>query len=470
MLLGATAAATTTNTCAQRLAQHMLATLLIPERSTVTNLICTSGGQHQDWTAHYRLYSKDRVDEAMLFDRALETVLEHLPPGAPVIIGADDTIVRKSGTHIHGSGWKRDPLGPAFQTNLVCAQRYLQCSVAWPLPEQEGEARMIPVDFRHAPSPTKPAKSADPSAQAAYREARKQHNLNRLAIERFALLRARVPIERRMLFVGDGSFTNRSVIKGIPLGSVYIGRSRKDLALHYLPDPIPAPRTGRRRVYGALAPTPEALRTDDSVPWQNLEAFAAGRMHQFKIKTLGPVLWRKTGAGLPLRVMVIAPLGYRLRKGQRMLYRKPAYLLCTDPNLSLTELLQAYLWRWGVEVNFRDEKTLIGTGEAQVRTASSNQHLPAVTVAAYALLWVAALSLFAEGGQLRTLDPPRWRANRQAADKLPSTGELLRLLRYELWAGTLRPGAFFHFVSKSPPVTSDQKPAPDLAATLFSSN
>jgi hypothetical protein len=123
-----------------------------------------------------------------------------------------------------------------------------------------------------------------------------------------------------------------------------------------------------------------------------------------------------------------------------------------------------------VEVNFRDEKTLIGTGEAQVRTASSNQHLPAVTVAAYALLWVAALSLFAEGGQLRTLDPPRWRANRQAADKLPSTGDLLRLLRYELWAGTLRPGAFFHFVSKSPPVTSDQKPTPDLAATLFSSN
>jgi hypothetical protein len=41
-------------------------------------------------------------------------------------------------------------------------------------------------------------------------------------------------------------------------------------------------------------------------------------------------------------LVVIAPLGYRLRKGHRMLYRKPAYLLCTDPDLDLALLLQAY--------------------------------------------------------------------------------------------------------------------------------
>jgi hypothetical protein len=41
-------------------------------------------------------------------------------------------------------------------------------------------------------------------------------------------------------------------------------------------------------------------------------------------------------------------------------------------------------------VNFREEKAIIGTGEAQVRTPSSNQLLPAVTVAAYAILFDAA--------------------------------------------------------------------------------
>jgi len=75
------------------------------------------------------------------------------------------------------------------------------------------------------------------------------------------------------------------------------------------------------------------LRQDESVPWQKVEAFAAGKRHEFRIKTIGPVLWRKAGADLPLRVVVIAPLGYRLRKGSRMLYRQPAYLICTDPDL-----------------------------------------------------------------------------------------------------------------------------------------
>jgi len=66
----------------------------------------------------------------------------------------DDTMARKTGKKIHGSGWKRDPLGPPFQTSLVLAQRYLQCSVAGPL--ENGDARMIPMDCLHAPTPVKP--------------------------------------------------------------------------------------------------------------------------------------------------------------------------------------------------------------------------------------------------------------------------------------------------------------------------
>ena len=32
--------------------------------------------------------------------------------------------------------------------------------------------------------------------------------------------------------------------------------------------------------------------------------------------------------------------------------------------MSLEEFLQSYLWRWGIEVNFREEKNLVGTGDA----------------------------------------------------------------------------------------------------------
>jgi hypothetical protein len=60
--------------------------------------------------------------------------------------------------------------------------------------------------------------------------------------------------------------------------------------------------------------------------------FAAGKSHAFKIKTIRPLRWRPAGKKHNLRLIVIAPLGYRLTKHSRMLYRKPAFLICTDPD------------------------------------------------------------------------------------------------------------------------------------------
>jgi len=148
-------------------------------------------------------------------------------------------------------------------------------------------------------------------------------------------------------------------------------------------------------------------------------------------------------------------------------YRQPAYLICTDPDLPLEKLLQYYLWRWGIEANFREEKAIIGTGEAQVRTPSSNQHLPAVTVAAYAMLWTVTLQAVAGGSVFQGLQPPKWRKDRTLDGNPPSTGDLLRLLRYETWAGVLRPATFHAFVSNAPPDTIARKPMPDLPAILF---
>jgi hypothetical protein len=64
-----------------------------------------------------------------------------------------------------------------------------------------------------------------------------------------------------------------------------------------------------------------------------------------------------------------------------LLYRQPAFLICSDPQLELTQIVQNYIWRWDIEVNFREEKTLLGVGQAQVRHAASTQAVPALQVA-----------------------------------------------------------------------------------------
>ena len=442
----------------------MMASLVSPCRGTIANLICLCGRSQQDWTADYRLYARDRVDPQLLFGQVLGEVQSRLAPQAALVVAIDDTLVRKTGTQIDGVGWKRDPLGPAFQTNLVRGQRYVQLSAAWPGPD--GQARMIPVDFTHAPSPLKPPRNAPAALHQQHKERQKQQRLNVVALARIRHLRAGLADSRPLVIAGDGSYTNADILKGLPAHTVYIGRIRKDAVLHALPGPRPA--TGRPPVYGPQLQTPEALRTDETQTWQSVEAFAAGKIHSFRIKTLGPVLWRKSGATVPLRLVVIAPVSYRLRQGSRLLYRKPAFLVCTDPQMPLARLLQDYLWRWGIEVNFRDEKTLLGTGQAQVLTAASNRNQPAVTVAAYALLWCAALPLLAEAQTPEHLRPPKWR--RRAPGSTPSsptTGELLRALRCELWADQIQTPSLSHFTSQPPADTNVQQDLPSLPAALF---
>jgi hypothetical protein len=164
----ATTAAGTTPRCARRLHGHMLASLVSPCRATVSNLICLCGRAQLDWSADYRLYAKERVDPALLFRHALQARHAHVPPEPPLVVAIDDTLVRKTGTKIHGVGWKRDPTGPHFQTNLVRGQRYVQLAAAWPGPD--GQARLILVDFTHAPTPPKPPKKAPPAQWQLYQE------------------------------------------------------------------------------------------------------------------------------------------------------------------------------------------------------------------------------------------------------------------------------------------------------------
>ena len=218
-------------------------------------------------------------------------------------------------------------------------------------------------------------------------------------------LRATTPAARRLILAGDGGYTNAGLLKGLPENTACIGRMRKDALLHHPPAPREPGAKGRKQSCGEQAPTPEALLRDNEAPWQEVEAFAAGKRHIFKIKTMDSVLWRKAGAEKKLRILVIAPLGCRLKKGGKLLCRQPAYLLCTDPALPLAEALQYHLWRWGIEVNFRDEKSLIGTGQAQVRGEESNAHLPAATVAACSHLWLAALTLHEDGQPVNPLRP-----------------------------------------------------------------
>jgi len=443
-------------------------------RHTVTDLVCAGGRQFMDWSADYRLFSRDVWDPHELFVPITQGVVDSVPAQAPIVTAMDDTGLKKTGKHTPGVAYRRDPLSPAFHTNLIRAQRFLQMSALLPYAKPAGSARAIPIAFEHSPPVPKPRKDASEEEQQAYRKQKREQNLSTHGVK--VMRRLREDLDKRhgaadrVLVVGvDGSYTNRTVLKNLPARTTLIGRIRKDAKLFALPHPEDQAPVGTNRRYGTRLPTPEQIRCDEGIPWQEVQAFASGKTHTLRVKTLAPVLWKKAGPGQPLRLVVIAPVGYRPRKGSKLLYRQPAYLICTDVTLPLGELLQYYLWRWDIEVNHRDEKQIIGVGEAQVRSPESVERQPALGVVSYSILLLAAARAYGTDTPRGRLPLPKWQ--RKRPEERLSTQELIRQLRSEVWAHAidtlnLNPD---NFVDTAGSVTkSSELRLPAVSAMLYS--
>ena len=428
----------------------------------MTGLLTTLAQQFDDWSADYRLYAAGRIDTAVLFRQVLQGVKAFQTPATPLVVAMDDSLLLKSGRKIPGTGWRRDPQGPPFQTNFIWAQRVLQLSAALPYGAQ-GAARMIPVDFHHAPTALRPGKKATAAEVTSYLAARQKLNINVLGLERVKQLLAE--LDRPLHLAVDGRFTNHTVLSGLPAQVALTGRIREDAKLYEPPAPPAVEgQRGRPASYGKQLPTPKEIRQDEKRPWQNVPAYATGKIHDFRIKTL-LVKWRPAGPDKTLRLMVVAPLGYRLRKGSALLYHKPAYLVCTDPDLPLSQVLQEGLWRWDIEVNFRDEKTILGVGQAQVRNPTSVQDLPATAVAAYAMLLLAAAQTYGPAGMPDTLPHPKWQANQ--LPQRATTHNLVNELRYEIWGRGIESLNFSGFTSQGCQPQKPEKFLTPLESAVF---
>jgi hypothetical protein len=405
-------------------------------RHTLTGMITASGHQFMDWSSAYRLFSRNRIDVSRFFDVAQSSVLKEVASHDIIVAHMDDTLLKKTGLKIPGTAWRRDPLGPSFQTNFIWGQRFLQISMA--LPDEPGcsQSRAIPVDFHHCPTAKKPRRKDDQQCWNNYREQKKKLNLSKNGVERLNELRSGLnkngAVQKQLIVSVDGSYTNETVLKKINEGITLIGRIRKDTKL--FATAVHQPGIGRKKVYGDKLPTPDEIRQSKDYPWQEVRAWLAGKQHTFNIKVIKGLKWRSAGEKHTLQLVIIRPLGYRLTKASKRIYRDPAYLICTDNNLDIQKLLQAYLWRWEIEVNFRDEKTLLGCGQAQVRNPASAELVPAFITAVYALLHLAAYKSVKQTNE-NLLPRPKWYPKKE--EQRHTTKDLINNLKAQAWTRTI---------------------------------
>jgi hypothetical protein len=189
-----------------------------------------------------------------------------------------------------------------------------------------------------------------------------------------------------------------------------------------------APQPGSR-YYAKDTFTPQEVYADAAYPWKEARIFHGGRYRRVRYKEVRQVLWRHGGRRRLLRLFVLAPTRYRTTKAHYY-YRQKAYLLCDDQETAAKTLLQAYFDRWAIEVNHRDEKSILGVGQAQVWSKLSVPRLPALRVASYSLLLLSALQAYGpqRTGAYETL--PKWRRGARR----PSCQDLINLLRKQVQA------------------------------------
>jgi len=397
-------------------------------RRTITRALCFHGKVQQDWSADYKLFSRSLWDEQALFGGIVTQLVQAGALGGEVVAVAwDDTAVPRRGKHIAGGQWMRDSMGPPFHVNLIWGQRFLQGSVLCPLYEQDGESspRAIPVVFREVPAVKKPGKRAKPEAWASYKEAKKKHNLSVAALAQFEKMRehfdARGLAHLILLHTVDASYMNRTTLACELERALLLGRVRKDAKLCY-----PAP-PGGRRVYGKRKFTPESVARDQRRKWKTLTVFHGGQYRKVRYKEVKKVLWQGGGRRRLLRLIVVAPVAYRTTKTGKTYYREKAYLLCTDQDLDVATLLQKYFDRWQIEYNHRDEKDILGVGQAQVRNELSTPRVPALRVATYSQMLVSALILYGPQRSEAYLPLPCWRSPTKRA----SCQDMVNLLRQQ---------------------------------------
>jgi len=367
------------------------------QRHTITGLLSCAGRLNDDWSADYRMY--DDVDNQRLFEPIVQRIRRTITAEASLILSVDDTLLKKTGQQVAMAGWYRDPLGPAFHTNLIYALKMVQVSMAVPDEQYIRRFRTIPVAGEILPKAPKDATDVE----------RKAYSPSHCALRQLRAVRKMLGDDsHKLILCGDAHYTTDTLLGGLDDDVTYIGRFRKDAALFEAIDANETSGPGRPRRYGRKLPTPEELRKDKSIPWSEAKIRRGKKLATIRYKRYARVKWRPAGEKRTVQVVVIAPLRRGRGKQGQWKYTQPAYLLCTDANLPIETLIEAYLIRWGIEVNFREEKQLFGIGQAQVRNHVRVANAPVVALAAYAALALAGHETFNESRKPMHLQTGRW--------------------------------------------------------------
>lgn len=400
-------------------------------RSTLTNSITYRGQEQKDWSADYKAFNRSEWTTRDLFKAVLRAGISLVPSTSPVVVALDDTSLPKVGQKIPQARWCHDPLAPKF----------LDMQIRWGI-RMLHAALLIPDYVNHRPLAISTGFEPVPAApkenvwgpltlidHAAREAGKKEASLTSRTVDLIHVLRKTLndsgQSSRKLLLVVDGSFTNGTVVRGLPHHTDLIGRTRKNAKLY-----APLEAKQGKRVYGNPLPFPDDMRVDTAIPLRSAELHYGGALRIINFKEVPKVYWKDGTKSKLMRLLIVMPVPHTVVGRKKRGYNKPGYLLTTDLDSPPEELIQAYLDRWQIEVLHRDLKTGLGVGQVQAFSESANEKVHGAQVAGYAMLSIAALQTLGGARNEALPELPAWR-KRKPPMRL-SQHDLITLLRNDL--------------------------------------
>lgn len=350
----------------------------------ITDIIFSGGNvANGHWTRFHRFFSDAAWDNDYLHRCLALLVVRILQPTGTILLAVDDTLCRKRGLTIYGTGMHHDPLISSRAKPLVSWGHdwVVLCIIIVNPFWAPTKVFALPIAqrlYRNRQGLTKGKKKDGKKAKKT--KPPKDHRTRpQLAVELISLAAAWFP-QRDILVTGDSAYGGKSVLSNLPPTVHLISHVHCKGAL-YAPPPPPSSekRRGPPRKKGDRLPGMIEWANDDTKPWRKLKFDQFGLHATLEVKTQQALYYKSGGSRLLTIVLTRDTLG---KRPMQMFY-------CTNLTWSVRQILCTYAHRWAIECTFENSKQFLGFEDAanRVRLAVSRTAPMALFLYSLMVVW-----------------------------------------------------------------------------------
>jgi hypothetical protein len=334
-------------------------------RHTVTRMILAAGDvAEKHFSSYHRLFSAARWSLDALGLAVFDLIQPFL--GSVVILGLDDTLARKRGLKMFGTGMHHDPLLSSRGKVITnWGHSWVVLGVIVELPFRRGHYYCLPILFR-----------LYLNKKSAGKHRRAYRTRPELAVEMLKLL-CNHRTNQRFHVVADSAYGGQSVLCFLPTNCDLTSRLVKDARLYGARAQRKAGTNGRPRKRGERLPTPHAMLAGRC---RRVTLDIYGRTEEARLAD--QVAHVHAAPERPLRVVAVEAV-----KGGRG--QEAFYSTCSDATAE--QVIVWYAMRWSIEVMNHDSKQHLGFEEPQGWTRRSVERTAPLAMLLYSLivLWFA---------------------------------------------------------------------------------